>query len=332
MLFGGSNSQGMMKGAGAGMFSPAKLMEMSDGFASYTTATASADNSKAASEAASALADVVLDPNGNYLQELLIEEAAKIADAAIRDRFKALKHSAPGQLIKTVLKTPRDLVYRFVPEPLRPLAIGATLPYEVASRLVKAAGMDASDEASMMTVTSLWESLKPSLRSQMENGLGMSEIEAPNQPAMATKGKAPTSIVTASNTQQALSRLDIPSLLPQLRTQITDPKSQFRTTINDPKFRKQLPVIGTLGRRFGAVLLQRAADRLTAESILAKGIVNNELLVRPVLTINEQKSDDRSHEAYSLVTERLLYLTATAVGTFSKVVAPTPPKSEVIDV
>eukprot|EP00596_Hydrurales_sp_CCMP1899_P000119 CAMPEP_0119043704 /NCGR_PEP_ID=MMETSP1177-20130426/25066_1 /TAXON_ID=2985 /ORGANISM="Ochromonas sp, Strain CCMP1899" /LENGTH=895 /DNA_ID=CAMNT_0007012395 /DNA_START=350 /DNA_END=3037 /DNA_ORIENTATION=+ len=332
MLFGGSNSQDMMKGAGAGMFSPAKLMEMSDGFSSYTTATASADNTKAASEAASALADVVLDPNGNYLQELLIEEAAKITDAAIRDRFKALKHSAPGQLIKTVLKTPRDLVHRFVPEALRPLAIGATLPYDVASRLVKAAGMDASDEASMMTVNSLWETLKPTLRAQMIDDV-VDEMEATNKPAMAMKGKATTSIVTtASNAQQTLRNLDIPSLLPQLRTQITDPKSQFRSTIDDPKFRKQLPVIGTLGRRFGAVLLQRAADRLTAESILAKGVDNNELLVRPVLTINEQKSDDRSQEAYSLVTERLLYLTASAVGTFSKIVAPTPPKSEVIDV
>lgn len=83
------------------MFSPAKFIEMSDGLATYTTAVADADTIEGAKQAQDALADVVLDPNGNYLQELLLEEAAKITDAAIRDQFHKLKYSTPGRLIKT---------------------------------------------------------------------------------------------------------------------------------------------------------------------------------------------------------------------------------------
>ena len=101
---------------------------MSDGLASYTTAVSDADKTEGAKQAQNALADVVLDPNGNYLQELLLEEAAKITDATIRDQFQKLKNSPPGRLVKTALKTPRDIVYRFVPEALRPLALPLSLP------------------------------------------------------------------------------------------------------------------------------------------------------------------------------------------------------------
>jgi hypothetical protein len=354
MLFGGSNSPEKAANAG-GMFSPAKLMEMGDGFASYTTAVSTADTTAGAKEATSAIADVILDPNGNYLQELLLEEAAKITDAAIRDRFQKLKDSTPGRLVKTALKTPRDLVFRFVPEVLRPLALPVTLPYDVASMLVKAAGKNADDEASLQTIGSLWDSARPQLRAAMMQNLGVPETNAPSNtpPAMAMKGKAPTVAALPTATQRnqnqnsqliAAAPRAIGDAVRQLQQQVSDPQSALRLASQDPKLREQLPVVGTLGRRFGAILLERAADRFRVEALRVGGTAGLDDVFQtlggstivPSVSINQnmniQQSSGVSNAASSgrvgrspeqLVVERLLTITATAVSTVAKAVLPT---------
>lgn len=326
MLFGGSNSIGAAQG---GMFSPAKFIEMSDGLASYTTAVSDADNIEGAKQAQSALADVVLDPNGNYLQELLLEEAAKITDAALRDQFVKLKNSTPGRLIKAALKTPRDIVYRFVPENLRPLALPLSLPYDVASRLVRAAGKDATDEASLQTVSSIWDSVRPQLKAAMINGLGVSDLESPVSPAVAMKGKT-TSITPApkvSVPEQSLAAAApraLANAAREFQKQATDPKSALRVAVDDPKFRERLPVIGTLGRKFGAILLERTAERLMSESQNVR-MVSEEGIVQVMGTSSMKEGTDGAHksdEAYALVAERLLSLSSSAVSTVAQVVSP----------
>ena len=73
-----------------------KLFSMGEGFASYSTATGSAPSQQdgggaagaagaaAGGEAQEALVDLLLSADGNYVQELLLDEAAKLADAAVR--------------------------------------------------------------------------------------------------------------------------------------------------------------------------------------------------------------------------------------------------------
>ena len=328
MLFGGSNSVSAGAASG-GMFSPSKLLEMSDGLASYTTAVSDADNTEGAKQAQNALADVVLDPNGNYLQELLLEEAAKITDATIRDQFQKLKNSPPGRLVKTALKTPRDIVYRFVPEALRPLALPLSLPYDVVSRLVKAVGKDSSDEATLQTMGTMWNALEPQLRAGMADGGfklgGMNDIEAPIQPAMAMKNKAPTDIMKSTPSPPPSVLFQAPKLIAnaavELQKQVSDPKSQLRQTIEDPKFRVRLPVVGTLTRKFGAILLERASTRLQSESVSSRIIIEKDTGI--IRSMNEDENNKSDESLSSSVAERLLSLSATAAQRVADVITPT---------
>lgn len=320
MLFGGSNSAGAAQG---GIFSPSKFIEMSDGLATYTTAVADADNGEATKQAQGALADVILDPKGNYLQELLLEEAAKITDAAIRDQFVRLKKSAPGQLIKTALKTPRDIVYRFVPESLRPLALPLSLPYDVVSRLVRAAGKDAEDEASLQAVGSMWDSMKPQLKAAMIGSMGIPDDDAPISTALAMKGKAATPLKEKKADPEPSLIEAAPRALAgafrEIQKQVSDPQSALRSTVDDPKFRERLPVIGTLGRKFGAILLERTALRLKSESEGARSTDRESGIIQAAGTSSSHRSD----EASVALAERLLSLSASAASTAAMVITPT---------
>lgn len=332
MLFGGSNSVNAGTSAG-GMFSPSKLLEMSDGLATYTTAVSDADNTEGAKQAQNALADVVLDPNGNYLQELLLEEAAKVTDAAIRDQFQKLKNSPPGRLFKTALKAPRDVVYRFVPEALRPLALPLSLPYDVVSRLVKAVGKDSADEASLQTVGTMWNAIEPQLRTAMTDGgfklgNGVNEIESPVSPAMAMKNKSPTDLIKTTPSPPPSVLSQAPKLIAnaaiELQKQVSDPKSQLRLTVEDPKFRERLPVVGTLTRKFGAILLERASSRLKSESSTTKVIDNKNGIIRNSNSdLNKGEIHQQDDSLSAVLTERLLLLTATAAQSAADIITPT---------
>ena len=65
--------------------------------------------------AADELVDLLLSADGNYVQELLLEEAAKLADAAVRDTIAATGEAAP-------LTTLRDVLRRQSGSPTRPSA------------------------------------------------------------------------------------------------------------------------------------------------------------------------------------------------------------------
>lgn len=318
MLFGGSNSVGAAEG---GMFSPSKFLEMSDGLASYTTAVSDADKIEGAKQAQNALADVVLDPNGNYLQELLLEEAAKLTDAALRDQFVKLKNSVPGRLIKTALRTPRDLVRRFVPESLQPLALPFSLPYEVASGLVRAASKDASDEASLKTIGSMWDSVAPQLRAAISDNLSIPSTEVPTSLASGlSKVPAPSTAKSSDvDTIMAAPRA-LAKAAREIQKQISDPKSTLRIAVDDPNFRQRLPVVGTLGRKFGAILLERTAERLTSESLNARN--HKDTGIVQITGSASSVEQNGSEEAHTIVVERLLSLSASAATSIAQVVSP----------
>merc|ERR1740139_1571239 len=86
--------------AGGGALSPGKLMEMSEGFASYTAATADADQDGAGAKAAAAeFAKLLLDPDGSTLQDILVDETARWGDASVRQALRSALR-APAEFLE----------------------------------------------------------------------------------------------------------------------------------------------------------------------------------------------------------------------------------------
>ncbi|CAB9506169.1 OF BC1 COMPLEX KINASE 3, chloroplastic [Seminavis robusta] len=106
--------------------SPSKLVEMSEGFASYTAATADVDRDGAGQAAAVAeFTKLLLDPKGSTLQDILVDETAKLGDAAVVSALRAaLVDSTVAKAAATALKTPKELLRNspasnLVPGPLK---------------------------------------------------------------------------------------------------------------------------------------------------------------------------------------------------------------------
>jgi len=142
--------------AGGGALSPGKLMEMSEGFASYTAATADADQDGAGAKAAAAeFAKLLLDPDGSTLQDILVDETARWGDASVRQALRSALR-APAEFLEGAglrdLKPPQyleDLV-ALSPEDERILASARELADVLGPRLSEATGgadADADTEA-----------------------------------------------------------------------------------------------------------------------------------------------------------------------------------------
>merc|ERR1712224_623003 len=70
--------------------SPAKLVEMTEGFASYTSSTTDVDEvGKGQAKAAAEFGKLFLDPKGSTLQDILVDETAKYGDALARRALRA---------------------------------------------------------------------------------------------------------------------------------------------------------------------------------------------------------------------------------------------------
>jgi hypothetical protein len=82
-----------------GALSPSKLIEMSDGFASYTAATANVDRDGAGqAEATRELVNLLLSPDGSTLQDILVDESAALGDAAVRQALRQLLIEGPSTI------------------------------------------------------------------------------------------------------------------------------------------------------------------------------------------------------------------------------------------
>ena len=87
-------------GSGGGGLSPAKLVEMASQARSYTAATADVDaDGKGQAEATRELANLLLDPQGSTLQDILVNETAKLGDAAVRSVLRTALIEAPSNFV-----------------------------------------------------------------------------------------------------------------------------------------------------------------------------------------------------------------------------------------
>jgi len=227
-----------------GALSPGKLIEMSEGFASYTAATADVDRDGAGQAAAAAeFSKLLLDPKGSTLQEILVEETARLGDAATRRALRQILVDNPAaRAFASTLQTPKDILERseqlraILPGPFKEALVDrpAALP-ELIMELVE---LEDNDERLLANAQELSDALGPRIQENVD-------------------------IRGAFSSQLADGASGVPSL-PDVRSLIPD--SETRRTISEA-----LPGVATLGRRVGAGLLRRAAYR----SERAPGIPDN---------------------------------------------------------
>ena len=267
-----------------------KLVSIGEGFTSYSSATSSApadqDAAAAASAAAKAeasarssaataaegtaaaagsgagadgataeaqeqLVDLLLSANGSYVQELILEEAAKLTDAAVREAIKGASASAVASRVATFLRAPKQLADNTVgrlplPGPLKALQDAALAPAnalnEIAEVMPTLAAQNATDEATLKGFGELWESVAPALEGDDDGaaaeGGGGGGLSLPS---------VPPAVSSAASRVQA----------GPLFSELSDPNSRLR---------HRLPMVGTLSRRFGATLLRRVATRLEEDA------------------------------------------------------------------
>ena len=144
----------------------AKLQEMTAGLETYTVSTTSAESSRGMSDAgrsaaAEQLAAVVLAEDGNYLQSLLLHEAAVVLDTAVRDAL-----SPPPALLRGISETPALLAS------VSPLLTPLTLPLELTSAAIQLQALDASDRRGLDNARILSQLAADAGRKTLESGAG----------------------------------------------------------------------------------------------------------------------------------------------------------------
>jgi hypothetical protein len=222
--------------------SPDKLIEMSEGFTSYTAATANVDQEgKGKAAAAAEFAKLFLDPKGSTLQDILVDETAKLGDAATRAGLRrAFVENPAAKAASSFVRGPKELLdnneqlSRFVPGPLREVFVNNPARVSMAFESLLAATEE--DERILSTAQQLGAAISLQLqRTFSRNETSMS--------AMVEAIPVGTSTLSSSS--------PLASLLAD---------EEARNSL-----REQLPGVGALGRRIGAGLLRRAAYR-TAQS------------------------------------------------------------------
>jgi hypothetical protein len=229
----------------------ARLAEMSDGFQSYASSTSfkgSADHaagssssqsssqssssqsssSQSSSQSSQELVDVLLSAEGGYVQELLVEEAAKLADALVRGRIETAAGSAPAAALLRAMRAPAaavESVSRSLPGPFAGAVRGvfwpATVLDEAAALVSDLAATRDDDRQLLEAADTLWQRLAPA-------GGDVRARAAEQMPQMDA-----------------------------IFGELLESGSPLR---------RRLPVVGSLSRRFGATLLRRVAERLDADA------------------------------------------------------------------
>lgn len=224
--------------------SPKKLMELTDNFASYTSATATVDrDGEGRTAAAKEFAKLILDKDGSTLQEILVEEAAKLGDAATRSLLRqALVESAIAKAVAGSLRAPKEALEgseqlaSLLPENVRKAVFDS--PADLPRLIDELLYPTSEDERVLSTARELQEVLG----GRLEN----SSVRS----ALAENLSDGASIIPST--------LDISPGL-----QIIAADEETRDFVLD-----QLSNVPSLGRRLGAGLFRRAAYRAMNSRVL----------------------------------------------------------------
>jgi len=217
--------------------STSKLLEMSEGFGSYTAATADADrDGKGQAAAIAEFTKLFLDPKGSALQDVLVDETAKLGDAVARSALRsALVESPAAKATASALRA-------------APINSVADLP----GMLEQLVSETAEDERVLSNARGLGDALG----SQLFNGEEEMVGEANNEGVSVSER-----VRGALANQMSDGALGVPRALPSLPPALSDENTRRAIA-------EQLPGAALLGRRLGAGLLRRAAYRAEQSSIL----------------------------------------------------------------
>jgi len=233
----------------SGGLSPAKLVEMSEGFTSYTAATANVDrDGKGQLKAATEFTKLFLDPKGSTLQDILVDETAVLGDAMTRAALRvALVDNPAAKALSSVLRGPKEVLDQnkqlqdIVPGPLKTILIDR--PSEVPELVERLLGTTAEDERVFTTLQDLGNTLGPRITGSMWNN------NTAGGGTTTKVGESSTSSPTASELASNLSEL------------LSD--EETRTALLE-----QVPGLSALSRRVGAGLFRRAAYRTERTTVL----------------------------------------------------------------
>lgn len=212
--------------------SPSKLLEMSEGFASYTSATTDVDmNGKGQAKAANEFVKLFLDPEGSTLQDILVDESAKFGDAITRRALRAaLIENRGAKVLSSLLKMPKERLGEndsFFPDPIKSLLIDR--PAELPDMIESLVASTDEDENILKTVEELRDVLGP----RFVDGIASNTFKTSSSSAVSGNGENGLAVLT-----------DL----------LSDDEARIR-------IREQLPGVAALSRRMGAGLLRRAAYR-----------------------------------------------------------------------
>lgn len=216
--------------------SPEKLLEMSEGFASYTSATANVDrDGKGQLKAATEFSKLFLDPKGSTLQDILVDETAKLGDAMTRAALRAaLVDNLAAKAASSVLKAPKQVIEQneqlksFFPSPLKTLLVDQ--PAELPNMIESLVASTKEDERVMSTAQGL---------SNVVSG----------------------AINTGSTQQSENAGISTSTISTTVSDILSDEDARRSIT-------EQLPGAVALGRRLGAGLFRRAAYRTEKAAVL----------------------------------------------------------------
>ena len=232
-----------------GGLSLGKLVEMSEGFASYTSATGAVDrDGKGQAKAATEFGKLFLDPEGSTLQDIFVEETARYSDTLARAALRSLLlDSAAAKTASSVLKGPKQVLEQneqvsnfFFPAPLKSLLVDR--PAELPDLVESVLHMSEEDERIMETVTELREVLGPRLSDALARN---------SANALVSGGGEKNESTGRGNDSPPLPLADL----------LAD--EEIRAALVG-----QLPGAAALSRRLGARLLQRAAYRTEQTDVI----------------------------------------------------------------
>ena len=219
-------------GGKSGMLSPAKLIEMSDQFAEAAASTSSVDRDGAgAAAAARELTNLVLAPEGSTLQDILVEETARLGDAAVRRALREALIDAPAGLAAPLgLKPPAALEALLAPT--------------------------AEDEKVLETAKELQDLLLPRVQAQIGGAVGSgagggASGGGDGAAAVGGGGSGGSGAAAAASVDPAAAAATVGDALNAL---LTDEAARDDAA-------RQLQGARALSRRLGATLLRRAAAR-----------------------------------------------------------------------
>ena len=228
----------------ASALSPKKLLELTDNFASYTAATATVDrDGEGRSAAAKEFAKLLLDRDGSTLQEILVEETAKLGDAATRSILRrALVESAAARAIATSLRAPKDALERSE-------QLAALLPENVKRAIVDSPADLPKLVDELLYPTTEDEKILSTAR-ELQEVLGVRFENSDLRSRLAENLSDGASIVPST-----------PDIAPGLQTLVNDAETRDFVL-------EQLSNVPSLGRRVGAGLFRRAAYRARNSPVL----------------------------------------------------------------